>query len=215
MAIDFSRSYTFSEYFDLQIPADELIRDLGYHYRREQIQPRLPVVEVGFDVSTVLNVMKRTRTVNESTKRETIVSPIVQAIVLETDTELRIEYPISVTPQLRGSLDYLVSKENFAELLVIEAKRNDLDYGFTQLAAQLICLDQWERSPELEVQPVLTGAVTTGDIWKFGQLQRHLKQITEGLNSYSIPDDVQSIFALLRQGLSGLTEVESSSLEKR
>ncbi|MBR8833985.1 MAG: hypothetical protein DSM106950_08080 [Stigonema ocellatum SAG 48.90 = DSM 106950] len=45
-------------------------------------------------------------------------------------------------------------------------KRDDLDYGFTQLIAELIAL-VWERSPKVEQQPRLLGAITTGQIWQF------------------------------------------------
>ncbi|NET61595.1 MAG: hypothetical protein F6K47_37385 [Symploca sp. SIO2E6] len=53
---------------------------------------------------------------------------------------------------LKGTLDYY-----FPDLLVIEAKRDNLDHGFTQLAVELIALDQWINSES----PILYGAVTT------------------------------------------------------
>jgi hypothetical protein len=94
-----------------------------------------------------------------------------------------------------------VSTENFHQLLVIEAKRNDLDYGFTQLAAQMLSLDQWERSPTPTQQPILTGALTTGDVWKFAQLNRLTKQVTESINLLTVPDEVADLLKVLRQGI--------------
>ena len=204
MAIDFNRPYTFSQLFEMQITADELVADFGYKYEKASLKlPDLLDQDAigGLDVDRLVAVLKRTRSVNEQTKREVIVTQVVQELVLSTDALLRIEFSINVTPQLQGILDYLVSKDQFQELLVIEAKRNDLDYGFTQLAAQLICLDQWERSPKLEQQPVLLGAVTTGEVWRFGRLDRHTKQITENVSVYTVPDDLATIMKLLKQAM--------------
>ncbi|MGF1478283.1 MAG: hypothetical protein ACFB4I_02155 [Cyanophyceae cyanobacterium] len=50
-------------------------------------------------------------------------------------------------------------------VLVIEAKREDLDNGFNQLAVELIALQQW-----LETDQVIYGALTTGTIWQFAIL---------------------------------------------
>lgn len=63
------------------------------------------------------------------------------------------------------------------KLLVIEAKNADLAKGFTQLAVELIALDKWTDNE----QPILQGAVSTGDIWQFGILHRAQKQIQQGL----------------------------------
>jgi len=202
--LDLNRNYTFSQYFEMQIPPDELITAFGYLYQREV----LPIPDTSndnvlgtLDLHTLVEVLKRTRTSNEQTKREVIASRIVQALILEVDALLRIEYSIMVTPQLQGVLDYLISKDGFQQLLVIEAKRNDLDYGFTQLAAQLIALDQWEQSPVQEKQPTLWGAVTTGEVWKFGRLDRATKQVTEGINVLTVPDETVAVMKMLRQGI--------------
>ncbi|MBD1843187.1 hypothetical protein H6F89_07170 [Cyanobacteria bacterium FACHB-63] len=50
-------------------------------------------------------------------------------------------------------------------LVIIEAKQSDLVRGFVQLAAELIALDAKTESSAR----ILSGVVTTGDLWKFGQ----------------------------------------------
>jgi len=204
--LDLNRDYTFSQYFELQIPADELITALGYTYERVT----LPIASPEGDrkayparLKDLDAILKLTRTSNEQTKREVLVAPIVQTLVLETQALLRVEYPLYVSPLLHGTLDYLISKDGWQQLLVIEAKRNDLDYGFTQLAAQMIALDQWEQAPSLEQQPVLTAAVTTGETWKFGQLNRRTKALVEGINLLTVPEEALAVLGLLSQGLAG------------
>ena len=66
---------------------------------------------------------------------------------------------------LKGTLGYYFQT---SPLLVIEAKRDNLDNGFTQLAAEMIALDQWADTDA----PQLYGAVTTGQDWRFG-IYRH------------------------------------------
>jgi hypothetical protein len=46
-------------------------------------------------------------------------------------------------------------------------------WGFTQLAVELIALDQWTKADT----PVFYGAVTTGEDWRFAIYKRQEKQI--------------------------------------
>jgi hypothetical protein len=121
---------------------------------------------------------------------------VVLDLVHYTKAQLRIEYPLKVTEQLQGYLDYLLRTQ--AELLVIEAKREDLTYGFTQLAAEMIALDQWEKTP---AQSTLLGAVTTGSIWQFGRLNRATKHFEQGLDIYRVPEDLEPLMRILVQSL--------------
>jgi len=74
-------------------------------------------------------------------------------------------------------------------LLVIEAKQADLSRGFTQLAVELIALDQWIDS-ELSV---LYGSVTTGEDWRFAIYNRQEKQINEDLKLYRVPEELTEL----------------------
>jgi hypothetical protein len=57
-------------------------------------------------------------------------------LLREIDARLNIEYPIEVNEKLSGSFDYLLRAEQ--EIVIVEAKKGDLDKGFTQLAVELI-----------------------------------------------------------------------------
>ncbi len=82
-------------------------------------------------------------------------------------------------------------------MIVLEAKNADLARGFTQLAVELIALDQWLEND----QPTVLGAVTTGDIWQFGQLNRQEKLIIQGIKLFVIPDELEAVFQILRAAL--------------
>ena len=63
--------------------------------------------------------------------------------------------------------------------------------GFTQLAVELIALDQWTN----DTAPILYGAVTTGDTWKFGTFHRQERRVSKDINTYAIPNDLDRILA--------------------
>jgi len=88
------------------------------------------------------------------------------------------------------NVGYYFQGNNF---LVIEAKRENLYTGFTQLGAELIALDQWIESDT----PILYGAVTTGQIWQFSTFQRVSKHLTEDLTLYRVPEELESLTRIL------------------
>jgi hypothetical protein len=63
--------------------------------------------------------------------------------------------------------------------------------GFTQLAVELIALSH------IEEQNVLYGAVTMGDVWRFGFLDRSIQQITQDINLFKVPDEIETLVRVL------------------
>jgi len=126
---------------------------------------------------------------NEAARRETLVSPVLLEIVRYCQCQLRIEYPLTLNNWLKGNLDYLLRSLN--SLLVVEAKNDDLTRGFTQLAVELIALSK------VEERQVLYGAVTIGDIWQFGRLDSQQQQITQDLDAFRVPADLDDLTRVL------------------
>lgn len=130
-------------------------------------------------------------------RREFLIAPVLTDVLHYTEATLNVEYPVAVSNQLKGSLDYLL--QNGTTFLVIEAKNEDLERGFVQLAIELIALDQWIESE----QPVLQGAISTGNIWQFGQFDRQSRQVTQDLNLYRVPADLEDLLRVLVSALGG------------
>ncbi len=84
------------------------------------------------------------------------------------------------------------------DLLVIEAKNDDLTRGFTQLAVELIALSH------VEEQDILYGAVTIGDVWRFGRLDRNQRTIVQDINLFKIPDDLENLASVVVGILEGV-----------
>lgn len=166
--LDPNQNYTFSRYFELGLESSELAQEFGYSLTRKIL--RLPefvgeldrLQELKDRIEEILPFVPLT---NEFARREILISRIVTELVHYTKAELRIEYSLKVSNWLQGNLDYLLRLNSMNKLLVIEAKYEDMTRGFTQLVAEMIALDQWERGTKIEQQPILVGAVSTGTIW--------------------------------------------------
>ncbi len=194
------QSYTFSKIFDLKIEPKDLANYFGYSFSRRklnlfQYQGNLDRIDQLKD--RIEEVLPYASLSSEAARRELLISPLMLDLVHYTKAEIFIEYSIKVNEQIQGYLDYFL--ENASNLLVIEAKKEDLDYGMTQLIAELIALEQWQESKE---QTHLVGAVTTGKIWEFARLGRSEKTIEQGLESYRVPEDVAALMRILVQALS-------------
>lgn len=196
--LDPNRSYTFSNYFDLGIVPRELVTEFGYHLSKQTL--KLP--EYTGDLNRLASLRQRIEEVlpyidseNETTRREFMIAPIVADLIYYSHAHVRIEYNLKLNNQLQGSLDYYLATES--GVAIVEAKQADLSRGFGQLAVELIALDQWTDSP----QPELLGAVTTGNIWQFGILQRSQKHILQVLNLYRVTEDIEAVMRILLSAL--------------
>jgi hypothetical protein len=190
------KKYTFKDYFELSNPIEEIVKELGYSYslgilnlpKKENIN----IESIKLLKENYYKVLPKINLNSEAAKREFLIAPILFEIAKETDSKINLEYPINVDEKLSGYLDYLIQSKQ--ELIVIEAKKGDIDKGFNQLAAELIALDKYE---EEEGGECLYGAITIGEMWKFTILDRNSKHITKDIHNYTIPDNVEQIYAIL------------------
>lgn len=187
-------SYTFSKYFELTFDAEDVFAELGCEFERTALD--LPQFSKPIDFKDELynrlqTALRVTNLMSEMARREALIAPILFAVCGHIEQELKIEYRVEVSQQLKGTLDYYIpSAQN---LLVIEAKNADLGRGFTQLGAELVALDQWTQQDA----PVIYGAVTTGDSWRFGQLLRAERKILQDTKLYSIPLELEKLLIVL------------------
>jgi len=192
--IDPNKSYTFSDYFKLNPRIGEFTEYFGYsHENRNYKLPQATIDEDYFaplqqELNEILLYVDLT---SEIARREVLIAPVLLNIARYLKIKIFIEYYLDVTNQLRGTVDYyLQSSENF---LVVEAKNESLERGFTQLAAELIALDQLQKdssSPRF-------GAVSIGRIWQFGILEPDTKTIVQDINLFQVPSDLTKLLKVL------------------
>ena len=185
-------SYTFRSYCEMTAEPEDILADLGYKLLTARlVLPRTKAVlswEAELQARLERSLMVVTLT-SETARRETLVAPILLDVAHHCHAQLRIEYPLSVSDWLKGNLDYLMRSTQ--SMVVIEAKKDDLTRGFTQLAAELIALAQSQSLASVY------GAVTIGDAWRFGYLDAVNKTITQDIALYRIPDDLSQVMGTL------------------
>ncbi|WP_069472095.1 hypothetical protein [Candidatus Marithrix sp. Canyon 246] len=190
------KRYSFSDYFYMSNPTEEILAELGYSLNFEEIQFPLSQNVETTSVDKLKNVYYRLLpkiTLNsEIAKREFMIAPLLHQVMLDIDAKLNIEYPIDIDDKLNGFLDYLIRSKQ--ELIVIEAKKGDLERGFNQLAAEMIALDKYEEN---DVPEILYGAITIGEVWRFALLKRTSKTLVKDINLFRFPQDTKDILAIL------------------
>jgi hypothetical protein len=196
--LDPNRSYTFSNYYELGFPVDDLVAEFGYSFERKFLD--LPQYSGTLD--RLIDLKQRIEEVlpyvdleNEATRREMLIAPIVTDLIHYSRAKLRIEYTIKVDNRLQGNLDYYLRSNT--NLIVIEAKHADINKGFTQLATEMIALDKLTDSAQTEI----LGAVTTGNVWQFGILYRQTQNIEQAINLYRVTEELEAVVRILLTGL--------------
>ncbi|MEO0406462.1 MAG: hypothetical protein AAF289_03830 [Cyanobacteria bacterium P01_A01_bin.135] len=192
--IQADRPYTFADYFKLNFAPQDILAYFGVSLQRRTLQlPKYagPLDRLEDLKTRIQESLPRLSLTSEMARREFLIAPVLMDLLHYTNASLNVEYPVAVSNQLKGSLDYLL--QNQQTVLVIEAKNEDLERGFVQLATELIALDQWIDSE----QATIPGAVSTGTIWQFGQFDRQARQVHQGLNLYRVPADLEELLRIL------------------
>jgi hypothetical protein len=185
---------TFTDYFKLNLDTDEVVGYFGYGYTRAALDLPHSAEPIPWyaDLSERLTAsLPYVSLTSEAARREFLIAPIVLDLARYHHVQVRVEYQLDVSEQLRGSLDYYL--QGLQQLLIIEAKNADLQRGFTQLAAELIALD---RGMDIS-SPQLYGAVSIGNVWQFGVLHRDQQHITQDLNLYRVPADLHDLLQII------------------
>lgn len=186
-------NYTFRSFFELPNDPDEILAEFGYSY----IQGRLALPKTtkslpGVDSlkTQIEATLPYVQLTGETAKREVLVAPVLLRVATLCRQMLRFEYPLKVNNWLQGTLDYLIRSQG--QIVIVEAKRDDLTRGFTQLAVEAIALSMLENAPEM-----IYGAVTIGNFWVFGCLDARAKRVIHDIGGYRVPDDVEDLVAVL------------------
>jgi len=190
------KKYTFSDYYDFTNPSEEIANALGYSLSTEILN--LPIVDT-IDLTAIRALQKDFYTVlpkitlnSEIAKRGFMIAPILWQVIRHVNAKINVEYCINVNNKLSGCLDYLLCSKQ--QLIIIEAKKGDLEKGFNQLLSELIALDIYENEITSDL---IYGAISIGELWRFAILKRNVKHVTKDLHTYRIPEDIETIFLAL------------------
>ena len=190
--LDPAASYSFSQYATLPFDTADILAEFGVAFQSTSLQlPEQHPLDPTPLTQELAENLALVDPTSEIARRESLIFPVLKTVCKFIQSPLKIEYSIRVSDRLKGNVDYFIPTPQ--NLVIIEAKNADLGKGFTQLAVELIALDQWIDTPV----DCLYGAVTTGDTWKFGRFDRPQKLIQKDINTYGVPNDLAKVLAIL------------------
>ncbi|MEO1375797.1 MAG: hypothetical protein AAFW70_16075 [Cyanobacteria bacterium J06635_10] len=109
------------------------------------------------------------------------------------------DFTVDTSVGLSGVCDFLISlseEQLFVEapaVVVVEAKKEDLNGGLGQCVAEMIAAQRFNETNNTPI-PIIYGTVTTGDRWKFLKIEN--QTVTIGLIEYTVPP-VEQILGIL------------------
>jgi hypothetical protein len=117
----------------------------------------------------------------EKAKSESIVFPLLLELRYRNDKFFTIYSGdnLNIDEQLRGECDFILAKDvgsfdlNYPIIQVVEAKKNDLELGVPQCAAQMVGAKIFNEKQGVGIEKIY-GCVTTGDEWLFMKLEGDL-----------------------------------------
>ena len=185
---------SFYDYFKLNVPIEDITEALGFVFQKQALV--LPRTSEAFPREAELRsrleaTLPLVSFTSEVARREMLIAPVLLEVALFLKARLRFEYPLAISDQLRGNLDYFLLTET--GFFVVEAKNAEMERGFAQLAAEMAALDKWTKSSKR----YLYGAVSIGDTWRFGVLDRQAKTLTQDTTLYFVPQGLSDLLSVL------------------
>ncbi|TAG37441.1 MAG: hypothetical protein EAZ32_15355 [Cytophagia bacterium] len=187
--------FTVMAYKDFTLERLEL--EFGIKNKRETIFNQIQTVEASDWLLQTLALGKTLPIRSEKSRSELIVAPVLVEIKhrnLDFITFYSGER-LDADRQhgLVGECDFIIAREtgsyslNLPLLAVVEAKKQDIDLGINQCAAQLCGAKIFNESRKNSL-PVLYGCVTTGEDWLFMKLEQNILKIdTQKYNLQELP----------------------------
>jgi len=138
--------------------------------------------------------------ISEAAICETIISPILQEVWTNYYNDLTIwsHKTLKFNNEIIGIPDYIITKYSHLGavvfgpplMTVIEAKKDDFEWGWGQCASEMYVIQQMNKNPNLPVY----GMVSNGDSWEFGILEKN--KIIVNKERYHI-DQINQLYSVV------------------
>ena len=205
--INLPDSLSFSDYFKLNFYPEEILNYFGYAFEMKLLDFTKSVcdlVEINLLEKRLAKSLPYITFDNKIARREFLIAPVLMDLIDYTKSNLKVSYTLNVNNQLRGELDYFIESNIKAnddvnhQFLVIEAKDENLERGFKQLAVELVAIAYALNADQRYIgQRYIHGAVSIGKVWQFGRLDRQDKMVVQDLHLYRVPEDLKDLMAIL------------------
>jgi len=165
-------------YGDLSL--DEVRRKFKLTLARASLFERLAVLAPSAWLREVLDESVEMSVVSEKARSEFIVAPILLYIKELHPGQISVYSGVTfdVDPEmgLRGTCDFILSRSpslptvQAPVLMLVEAKKNDIEEGLGQCVAEMLAAQIFNRAEGNDL-PAIYGCVTTGEAWQFLRLR--------------------------------------------
>jgi hypothetical protein len=146
----------------------------------------------------------------EKVRSELIVAPLLFEFRELLDRQVSFfsgtDFSIDLESGLNGVCDFLLTRSTSEvsieapAIIIIEAKKGELNAGWGQCAAEMIAAQKFNRANEQEI-PTIYGSVTTGTQWQFLKLTGQV--LTIDPTEYSL-NPIDRILGILKWMVSGI-----------
>ena len=157
-----------------------LRKSFGLSVREQVLGETIGCVELSPWLQETLDNSKGLALVSEKARSEFIVVPMLMACreILHRSFQIFSGIRLDVDPErgLKGECDFILAKTPPSPALqsplvvILEAKKNDIEEGLGQCAAQMLAARIYNERDGQKVS-TMHGCVTTGEAWQFLQLR--------------------------------------------
>jgi hypothetical protein len=161
---------------------EEVRRRFHLMFRDQPLFPEIGTIEPFAWLAHMLKEGKDLAVLSEKARSEFIVAPVLMACreLLQGKIHVFSGITLNAAPEqgLTGECDFILARtaSTFAVqgplMVVLEAKKNDIEEGLGQCAAQMLGARLYNEKDGTPV-PIIYGCVTTGDSWQFSKLEGH------------------------------------------
>ena len=141
---------------------------------------------------------------SEKAKSELLISPVLLEVRKLVHNSIELfsgeEFSVDREQGLNGFCDFLLSKSTTPYIIeapvvmLVEAKRGELDLGLGQCIAEMVAAQLFNTSKGRTI-PVIYGSVTSGRLWQFLKLEG--KNVIIDANEYQVTP-VERILGILK-----------------
>jgi hypothetical protein len=141
---------------------------------------------------------------SEKAKSELLISPILVELLRLADNQIQLfsgeEFNVDKERGLNGFCDFLLSRSAISSIIqapvvmVVEAKKGELDVGLGQCTAEMVAAQIFNINEDKPIS-VVYGCVTSGKLWQFLKLEN--KDLTLDLTEYQVTP-VERILGILK-----------------
>lgn len=162
----------------------EIEMAFGVRNKRQKMFQDIKVVEAGEDLKKALILAQELPVKSEKAKSEMIIMPILLDLRDKNQKYFTIYSGDTLVADeekgLKGECDFIIAKEtgsfevSYPIMQIVEAKKNDVEQGIPQCAAQMIGAKVYNEKNNIPTEYIY-GCVTTGDDWLFMKLSYDLQ----------------------------------------